>query len=118
MRILFIISDLMHNGAARQHTLLAKGLPATQFERRVCVLGAAGAWADELMQVGGIVDVLHWRWKFDLSALSRLRQVLRAYQADILHIWGQSALRAVALAGGLRRGRMVVTMPLPVQSTR
>lgn len=118
MRVLFIISDLMYNGAARQLTLLAKGLPATQFERRVCALGAVGPWADELREAGVIVDVLNWRWTLDLPALSRLRQALRAHQASVLHVWGQSALRAIALAGGLRCGRLFVTAPLPHKSSQ
>src|SRR5262249_25936226 len=113
MRILFIISDLTYCGTAKQLTLLAKRLPGEQFQRRVCVLGKAGPWAEELQSAGVILDVLNWRWTFDLPAFGRLRFVLGAYQADVLHVWGNTALRAAALAGGLRHGRLIVTRPLP-----
>src|SRR5262249_42000844 len=33
--------------------------------------------------------------------------------ADVVHVWGRPSLLAVALAGGLRRSRLVVTAPLP-----
>jgi glycosyltransferase involved in cell wall biosynthesis len=113
MRILFIISDLAYGGAAKQLTLLAARLPPERFQRRVCVLGTAGPWAETLRAAGVILDVLNWRWKLDLHAFGRLWHLLRAYQADVLHIWGQSALPAVGLAGGLRGGRVVVTTSLP-----
>src|SRR5205807_1980832 len=61
---------------------------------------------------GVIVDVLSRRWRFDLPMLDRLWHALRAYQPDVLHVWGQTGLRVVALAGGLWRGRLIVTTPL------
>ena len=70
MRILFIISDLTYRGAAKQLTLLAKRLPGEQFQRRVCVLGRAGPWAEELRSAGVILDVLNWRWTIDLPAFA------------------------------------------------
>src|SRR5262249_14467747 len=113
MRILFIISDLTYRGSAKQLTLLAKRLPGERFQRRVCVLGKAGPWAEELRSAGVIVDALNWRWRLDLPAFGRLRHLIRAVQAEVLHVWGQSALPAAALAGGLRRSRLIVTRLLP-----
>jgi glycosyltransferase involved in cell wall biosynthesis len=113
MRILFVISDLSYGGAAKQLTLLAAGLPGEQFQRRVCVLGKAGPWGVKLRAAGVIVDELDWRHALDLPAFSRLRHLLRAYEADAVHVWGQPALRAVALAGGLRSVPLFVTTPLP-----
>src|SRR5439155_15394274 len=103
MRILFVISDLMYRGEARQLTLLAKGLARERFQRRVCVLGGAGPWAETLRLSGVIVDVLSRRWRFDLPMLDRLWHALRAYQPDVLHVWGQTGLWVVALVGGLWR---------------
>ena len=111
MRILFITSDLTYHGIAKQLTLLAAGLPRERFERRVCVLGDAGPWAERLRNADVVVDVLGWRRKVELPAFSRLWHALRAYQADVVHVWGQSALRALALASGLRGGRLIVTAP-------
>jgi glycosyltransferase involved in cell wall biosynthesis len=112
MRILFVISELTYHGAAKQLILLAKQLVPARFERRVCVLGKAGPWADTLRAEGVIFDVLNWRWQLDLPAYGRLRHLLRAYQADLLHIWGLPVLRTVSLAGGLGTGRLVVSLPL------
>jgi len=109
MRILFVISDLTYTGAAKQLVLLATGLPPNRFQRRICVIGSAGPWADRLRDAGVTVDVFDRRWMFDMPTFSRLRHALRAYQADVLHVWGVPALRAVALAGGLRKGRLFVT---------
>jgi glycosyltransferase involved in cell wall biosynthesis len=109
MRILYVISDFTYCGASKQLVLLAAGLPPERFERRVCALGAAGPWAEHLRNAGIVVDVLGWRRKIDLPAFRRLRHILRAYQADVVHVWDRFALRAVALAGGLRRSRLVVT---------
>jgi glycosyltransferase involved in cell wall biosynthesis len=113
MRILFIISDLTYHGAAKQLTLLAKRLPAESFQRRVCVLRKVGPWAEELRSAGVIVDELNRRRHLDLSAFGRLRHLIRAYQADVLHVWGPAVVRVTALAGGLRRGRLVATISLP-----
>jgi glycosyltransferase involved in cell wall biosynthesis len=44
---------------------------------------------------------------------ARLRAALRTNRADVFHVYGWSALRAVALAGGLRFGRLLVTNPPP-----
>jgi glycosyltransferase involved in cell wall biosynthesis len=118
MRVLFIIPDLLYGGAAKQLTLLAAALSADGFQRRVCVLGQAEPWVEKIRATGVIVDVLGWRWTLDLPAFGRLRHALRAYQADVLHLFGQSALRAVALAGGLRQKRLIVTTPLPPRKPR
>jgi glycosyltransferase involved in cell wall biosynthesis len=113
MRILFIISDLTYHGAAKQLKLLARRLPAASFQRRVCVLRKVGPWVEDLRSAGVVIDELNRRWKLDLSAFGRLRHLIRAYQADVLHVWGLDALRATALAGGLRHGRLVATASPP-----
>jgi glycosyltransferase involved in cell wall biosynthesis len=113
MRVLFLTSDLTYGGAAKQLLLLAEGLPQQRFECRVCVLRRAGPWAESLREAGVIVDVLNRRWQVDLPAFRALWSMLRAYQADVLHVWGRFALRSVALAGGLRRARLFVTTRLP-----
>jgi glycosyltransferase involved in cell wall biosynthesis len=113
MRVLYVISDLIYSGAAKQLLLLASGLPAERFQRRVCVLGEAGPWVERLQAAGVLVDVLNWRWKLDLAAFGRLWDIVHAYHADVIHVWGRSALRAVGFAGGLRGRRLMVTARLP-----
>jgi glycosyltransferase involved in cell wall biosynthesis len=111
LKILFVIPDLEYSGAARQLTLLASGLPADRFQRRVSVFGSAGPWVETLRAAGVDVDVLGWKRLVDLKPFGALRRVLRSYQADVIHAWRLPALRAVWFAGG--RGRLLVSRPLP-----
>jgi glycosyltransferase involved in cell wall biosynthesis len=110
MRVLFVISRLAYGGAAKQLTLLAGNLPVEQYQRRVCAIGVAEGWSEALRAAGVTVDSLNRRWRLDLTAFTRLRNTLNAYQPDVLHVWGRSALRLVALAGGLRQGKLIVSL--------
>jgi glycosyltransferase involved in cell wall biosynthesis len=113
-RILFIIPSLEYSGAAKQLTLLAERLPGEHFQRRVCVLARTGPWAERLRAAGVIVDVLGPQRLMDFRHLGTLWNLLRAYRADVLHAWCPSAVRALALTGGLarRHGRLVISAPL------
>jgi glycosyltransferase involved in cell wall biosynthesis len=115
-KILFVIPDLKYGGAARQLVLLVSGLPADRFQRRVCVLGCAGPWANTLRAAGVDVDVLGWKWLVDLPAVGALRCALRSYRADVVHVWRLPALRAFTLAHS--RGRLLVSYPLPPRLPR
>lgn len=112
MNILFVIPDLEYNGAARQLTLLAAGLPAERFRRRVCVLGRAGPWAQRLAAAGVEVETLGWRHWFDLRPVRQLATRVKDERPDVVHAWRLPALRAVAPALFHRPARLVVSAPL------
>jgi len=109
LRILYVISTLRYGGTARQLTLLAAGLPPDTFDCRVMVLGPGGPWADTLRAAGVSVEVVGWTRPLDLPALSRLWRVARHSKADVVHVWGLSALRASSVIGGVKRARLIVS---------
>lgn len=106
-KILFVIPSLEYSGAAGQLVQLLAALPAAQFQRRVCVLGRAGPWADRLRAAGVAVDVPGRGRLFDLRPLVHLRRRVRAFAPDVVHAWGLPALRTVALSGF--KGRVIVS---------
>jgi glycosyltransferase involved in cell wall biosynthesis len=111
-KVLFVIPSLEYGGAARQLTLLAAGLPRDSLLARVCVLGAAGPWADQLRGAGVDVTVLGWDRPVDPRPLLRLRHLLAEFRPDVVHAWQRPALRAVALLRPWVRGRIVASRPL------
>jgi glycosyltransferase involved in cell wall biosynthesis len=112
-RILYVLASLEYGGAARQATLLARGLPRDQFRAEVCVLGKLGPWRDDLAQGGVVVTALGWKRWLDLRPFLRLRERIRVFQPDVIHAYTLPALRAVmAASAGLKR-RLVVSAPWP-----
>src|SRR5690349_7479886 len=92
-RLLFLISELEHTGAAHQLAFLARLLPREDFEVRVCCLGEEGPVGRALNAAGVVVEALGWRRLFDIAALRRLRHVLRPSDNDLIHVFGLHALR-------------------------
>ncbi|HJT78841.1 MAG TPA: glycosyltransferase, partial [Gemmataceae bacterium] len=111
MKVLFVIPSLRYGGAARQLTLLAAGLPAAQFERRVCVLGEAGPWIEDLRRAGVTVEVFGWRHVLDPRPFRGLRRAVRDFRPDVIHAWQAPALGAVALAGWGSGAAVVASWP-------
>jgi glycosyltransferase involved in cell wall biosynthesis len=109
-KVLFLVSNLEYNSVAAQLVQLAVSLPGEQFERRVCVLGRSGAWAEKLRQAGVTVDAPGHARLFDLKPVALLRRLVRSFAPDVLHAWALPALRAVTLSGF--RGR-VIASPCP-----
>ena len=114
MKILFVIPSLDYGGAARQLMLIAEGLPRDRFTPRVCVLGGAAPWAEELRTAGVEVDVLGWKRPFEPAPFVALRRRLAELRPDVVHLWGPAGLRAAAaLAGARRTARLFVSAALP-----
>jgi glycosyltransferase involved in cell wall biosynthesis len=107
--ILSLIPHLEYNGAARQLTLLAAGLPRDRFTQRVCVLGRAGPWAEDLRRAGVEVEVFGWRRWIDPQPLLALHRSLASFRPDVLHAWRLPALRVMALLPGIPRAPLVVS---------
>src|SRR5271168_2913841 len=112
--IFFVIPSLDYGGAARQLTLIAEGLPRDRFRCRVVVLGHTAPWGEELRAAGVEVDILGWKRAFEAAPFFALHRLLADLRPDVVHLWGRTALRAVACLGGVRRpGRLFVSPALP-----
>jgi glycosyltransferase involved in cell wall biosynthesis len=115
-KVLSLIPNLEYNGAARQLTLFAAGLPRDRFTLRVCVLGPAGPWAEDLRRAGVDVEVFGWHRWLDPQPLLALRRSLDHFRADVLHAWRLPALRTLALLPGTHRLPLMVSNVLDAGS--
>jgi glycosyltransferase involved in cell wall biosynthesis len=112
-KVLLIIPSLEYSGAGKQLTLLARGLPRERVEPRVCVLGRDGPYGEELRQAGVPLDILGWQRRLDLTAAWRLRQLVRSWKPDVVHVWQSQTLRLLSfLVGRAILRRCVVSAPL------
>ena len=87
IRLLHIIPTLVRGGAEKQLSLLARGLPRSEFEVHVAVLTHSGPLEQELHDAQVPVTVIGKRWKFDPFCYYRLRRHIRALTPDIVHTW-------------------------------
>ncbi len=103
---LFVIRSLQVGGAERQLALLARGLRDRGHHITVCSLYTGGPLAAELeaAEVPVVSLAKGGRWEF-LSAVSRLRDVVRRVDPSIVHGYMPTANLFALLAG---QGRKVV----------
>ena len=87
MKITLLIPTLDRSGAEKQLTLLACGLPKTEFDVDVVCLTRGGPYEAALKEHDVPVTILRKRSKFDVSALLKLRRHLKERDPDILHTW-------------------------------
>ena len=105
-RILHIIPTLDPNGAEKQLTVLAAGLPRERFEVHVFALTRGGPLEEPLRRAGLPLCVIGKRWKIDPAALVRLKRHIDRLKPDLVHTWlfaGNSYGRAAALWAGVPR---------------
>jgi glycosyltransferase involved in cell wall biosynthesis len=112
-KILFVLSHLEYCGAAKEVALLASGLPRDRFEPRVCILGNTGPASVWLAASGASVSILEGTRLINVAAYRRLRRLIRDFQPDIVHAWGLSAYRIVAVTAGRGPHRLLVSAPFP-----
>lgn len=117
MKVLFLSPSLGYDGAVRQMTLLAGGLPRERFEPCVCALGREGPLAAPLRKAGVRTVALDWHRGFDPGPIWRLFRLVREFQPIIIHSWRPLGLRVAALLLGRGR-RLFVSAPLPRSETR
>ena len=107
--ILHVIPSLDYSGAARQLTSIATGLPRDRFQVRVVILRHIAPWVKELRAATVEVDILGWKRPFEVAPFAALRRLLAERRPDVVHLWGRTAVRAVAAVGGIRGGRLFVS---------
>ena len=104
-RILQIIPTLDRSGAEKQMSLLARRLPADQFDVHVCALTRGGPLLECLREAGLPVTVIGKRWRVDPRAYYRLKRLVADLRPDLIHTWlfaANSYGRAAGLACGVK----------------
>jgi len=86
-RILQIIPTLDQAGAEKQMSLLARGLPAEEFELHVCALSRGGPLLAGLVEAQIPVTVIGKRWQLDPEAFWRLRNHVARLRPQLIHTW-------------------------------
>ena len=97
IRIAFVIPTLDQSGAEKQLSLLACGLPTSEYEPLVIALNRGGPYEKALRQSEIPIKILDKRLRFDPFAHKRLSACLKEFQPDIVHSWLFSANSHVRL---------------------
>jgi hypothetical protein len=79
----------------------------------ICVLGSDTAESVTLRQANIQVYALGWTRWLDLSALLRLRQILRRSEPDVIHVWQWPVLRTLAVVARQWLHRVVMSARVP-----
>lgn len=116
MRITFVVPTLDQSGAERQLTLLAKGLPANEFDVDVVALNRGGYFAEELRGNGIPVTVLHKRFRFDPFTWLHLRQHLARRRPHIAQSWLFAANTYIRAPGVCPNGTRIIVAERCVDS--
>lgn len=88
MRILHLITSLRRGGAEHMLYKLLSVADKTAFDLRVVSMIPGGIYAQRIAELGvPVSDLSMQRGMFSVSALFRLRSILRAYRPDVVHCW-------------------------------
>lgn len=106
--VVLVVSNLEFGGTQRQVVELANNMDASRYHVHVCSLSPYVPLADRLQDRGRRLHVLHKRFKFDLSVVSRLARLLRNVKADVVHGFLFDADIAARLAARRARTKVVI----------
>lgn len=98
-KITMIIPTLVQGGAEKQMSLLAVGLPRTEFDVRVLALTAGGPWQEFLAANQIPVRVIGKRFNFDPFSFYSLYRELKQEKPDLIHTWTFDANSYGRIAG-------------------
>ena len=87
IRVMHVIATLDGDGAQRQMAGLVARIDRNRFAPSVCVLTRGGPVEDDLRRADVPFRILGKRWKFDFGVLPKIREMIDAVQADIVHTW-------------------------------
>jgi glycosyltransferase involved in cell wall biosynthesis len=98
IRLALVIPTLDRSGAEKQLTMLATRLPRDRFEVHVVLLTRGGPYESVLREAGIPVHLIGKRWRFDPTAIWRLRSWIEKFQPNLVHSWLFAANSATRLA--------------------
>jgi glycosyltransferase involved in cell wall biosynthesis len=106
--VLLVISNLEFGGAQRQVVEVANAFDPARVAVKICSLSPFVPLADTLQHRNERLVVLNKHFKFDVSVISRLASLLRAFRADVVHSYLFDADVAARVAGRLAGTPLIV----------
>jgi len=86
--ILFIVSGLHSGGAERQLLNLLKGLNKNEFNVSLIIMSHKGERVKEAMNIGVKVYFIIRRWRWDLTPINKIKEIIKSNNISIVHAWG------------------------------
>lgn len=83
-KVLIVLPTLDRSGAEKQFTLLARGLPKSDFNVHVVALQRGGALEANLIEAGIPVTVLRKKRRLDVGNLRDLRRLIQSFQPNAI----------------------------------
>jgi glycosyltransferase involved in cell wall biosynthesis len=93
---------------------LAGGLANAGFDLRAVALGPPKTWADELQRLSIPLNDLNWKRPFDVRPFVALRSLIKSPRPEVVHAWGTTAARAIALTRSFPLNRLLISDALPI----
>ena len=104
---MLIVSSLEQGGAERQAVHLANHLDGARYDLVICSLSDNVPLAKKLSDSDGRLHVVRKRWRFDLSTVGRVAQIMRRHRTQVVHSFLFDADMVARLAAR-RVGRPIV----------
>jgi glycosyltransferase involved in cell wall biosynthesis len=108
LRVLLVISNLEYGGAQRQVIELANAADPARMEVHLCTLSPYVPLGAQLSNHEQRLHVIAKSFKFDISVVTRLMQLIRRLKIDVVQSYLFDAEIAVRLAGRAARVPLVV----------
>jgi hypothetical protein len=115
MKVLHLIDSLEFTDCARQLQILGPALRDDHLAIEICCLGRETPSLESLRRCGVVVHALGWTRWFDPRVLMELRCLLRESTPDVIHVWGSTALRTLAIIAPDFLPRVVMSGEMPVK---
>jgi glycosyltransferase involved in cell wall biosynthesis len=107
VRVLHVISSLEYGGAERQVVHLANAMSFEGFDVSICSLSGLVPLARGLRKPE-CLHVVEKRWKYDVTAVWRVAELMRRLRVDVAHAWLFDAEMVTRLAARLAGVPVVV----------
>ncbi|GIW79848.1 MAG: glycogen synthase [Gemmatales bacterium] len=116
MKLLFLVTNLEPSGPGRQALLLAPRLAQQGFQVKIVCL-SKNRQSHHCVAVP--LHVIEWNRRLAVGPVLELRQAVRVFQPDVIHVWSLTSLWALALTGGPHsQTRIILSQPFSFKRKR
>lgn len=109
MKVLHLIDSFAFTDRSRQLQILGPALRDDDVAVEICCLGGENSCLEPLRRAGVVVHALAWTRWFDPRVLMDLRGVVNETRPDVIHVWGLTALRTLAVCAPDWLARVVLS---------